>query len=176
MNTLDDKEGMEAMEERFDAFYQQHLPLVFAAALARCQSRTLAEDLAQETLLRAWRHFDILRQRDVNAQRAWLLRALRHRAIESWRQQRPECPESLECAADLAFADDGTSLALRLDVLTALGQLTPDDREIVVLRYFLDLNSSDIAAVVGVPDGTVRRRLAQCRTRLADSLKDWRDG
>ena len=172
MNTM---EANEVMEDRFDAFYQQQLPLVFAAALARCQNRTLAEDLAQETLLRAWRHFDTLRQRDVNAQRAWLLRTLRHRAIESWRQQRqerPECSESLECVANGESADDGTSAALRMDVLAALGQLTPDDREIVVLRYFLDLSSRDIAAVVGVPDGTVRRRLAQCRRKLADSLED----
>jgi RNA polymerase sigma-70 factor (ECF subfamily) len=172
-NTTDSKE---AMEERFDAFYLQHLPLVFAAALARCQNRTQAEDLAQETLLRAWRHFGMLRQRDLNAQRAWLLRTLRHRAIESWRQQRPECADRMECAGTIGFAEDGTLSALRLDVLEALGQLTPADREIVVLRYFIDLSSRDIAVVVGLPDGTVRRRLAECRTRLADCLADWRDG
>jgi RNA polymerase sigma-70 factor (ECF subfamily) len=159
-------------DERFNAFYQQHLPLVFATALARCQNRAQAEDLAQETLLRAWRHFDMLRQRDVNAQRAWLLRTLRHRAIEAWRHQRPE---RLECAENVDFAEDGTPSALRLDVIAALGQLTPADREVVVLRYFLDLSSRDIAEVTGLPDGTVRRRLAQCRTRLAACLADWRD-
>ncbi len=169
LNTADAEEATEEMQERFDAFYQQHLPLVFATALARCQNRTQAEDLAQETLLRAWRHFDTLRERDVNAQRAWLLRTLRHRAIEAWRQQRPECPTKADLAEDL------TPSALRLDVIAALGQLELADREIVVLRYFLDLSSREIADVVGLPDGTVRRRLAQCRTRLAACLADWRD-
>jgi RNA polymerase sigma-70 factor (ECF subfamily) len=163
-----------AMDDAFDVFYRRHLPLVFAAALARCQNGAQAEDLAQETLLRAWRHFDALRGRDVNAQRAWLLRALRHRAVEAWRRWRQQ-PDTGDGADRERAAADGTPSALRLDVLAALGELDPDDREIVVLRYFLDLSSREIGEAIGRPEGTVRRRLSECRGRLAERLAPWRE-
>ena len=154
------------MADTFDSFYRTHLPLIFAAALAKTADRTHAEDLVQETMLRAWRHFTILEQRDVNGQRAWLLTALRHRAIEEWRRQ--ETP---------IFSEEPAAqpIELSLDIARSLSQLPDTEREIVILRYFHQLSSRDIGEILGMPEGTVRRKLAETRLVLSKQLDAWRD-
>src|SRR5215470_7636204 len=98
----------------FDAFYRCNLRLVYAMALARGLPPCAAEDLTQETFLRAWRHFGLLSGLEPLAQRAWLLRTLRNLASDAWRRRRPVVGELHE--------DEGPSeepaerAALRLDV------------------------------------------------------------
>ena len=161
------------MDDAFDCFYRKHLPLIFAAALAKTADRGHAEDLVQETMLRAWRHFTLLAERDVNGQRAWLLTALRHRAIEEWRRQ-----ETRAVSEETVIPSGGPaipSVELGLDVARALSKLPDTERELVVLRYFHQLNSRDIGEVLGMPEGTVRRKLAEIRAALAKQLDEWRD-
>jgi RNA polymerase sigma-70 factor (ECF subfamily) len=62
------------------------------------------------------------------------------------------------------------------EIQRALATLNDDDRKLVVMRYFSDLNSREIADIVGMPEGTVRGRLRTVRRKLADELKDWNDG
>ena len=161
------------MDDAFDCFYRKHLPLIFAAALAKTADRGHAEDLVQETMLRAWRHFTLLAKRDVNGQRAWLLTALRHRAIEEWRRQ--ETRAVSEGAAGTSEGPTILPIELGLDVAKALSRLPDVERELVVLRYFHQLNSRDIGEVLGMPEGTVRRKLAEIRAALAKQLDEWRD-
>lgn len=150
----------------FDRFYKRHFPLVWAAALARTADRCAAGDLVQETMLRAWRHFPTLSGRDDDGQRAWLLTALRHRQIEAWRRQRPTADETEASVAD-------SDLPLRLDVARALAAMDETDRELVVLRYFAQCDSPEIGRILGMPEGTVRRRLAEARSELARRLAAW---
>lgn len=152
--------------EEFDRFYERHLALVWAAAIARTADRCQAGDLVQETMLRAWRHYDQIRHRDDNGQRAWLLTTLRHRTIEAWRREKPTAPETEPVVAQ----DD---LPLRIDIARALAQMDPTDREIVVLRYFEQLDSPQIGTILELPEGTVRRRLAEARRELARRLAAW---
>jgi DNA-directed RNA polymerase specialized sigma24 family protein len=68
----------------------------------------------------------------------------------------------------------GSQFALRIDVSRALAGLEPGDREIVILRYFLEMNSREIGEMLQVPEGTVRSRLLRCRQQLAERLSQWR--
>ena len=161
------------MDDAFDCFYRRHLPLIFAAALAKTADRSQAEDMVQETMLRAWRHFPSLAERDVNGQRGWLLTTLRHRAIEEWRRQGPGT-----VSEEATVPSEGPavpSVELGLDVARVLARLPDTERELVVLRYFHQLNSRDIGEVLGMPEGTVRRKLAEIRAALAEQLAEWRD-
>jgi RNA polymerase sigma-70 factor, ECF subfamily len=65
---------------------------------------------------------------------------------------------------------------LKDEVAGALATLADEDRALVVMRYFSDLNSRQIAEIVGMPEGTVRGRLRAARRKLADELADWNDG
>jgi RNA polymerase sigma-70 factor, ECF subfamily len=160
----------ERTADTFDDFFQRHLPLVRAVALARTADSARADDLTQETFLRAWRHFAHLQTCGLSAQRAWLLRALRHVAVDAHRRAEPA---ALEETADAAIAKNDPNALLRLDVARALAELDETDREIALLRYFVEMNSREIGEMLGMPEGTVRRRLAVCRERLACRLAAW---
>jgi RNA polymerase sigma-70 factor (ECF subfamily) len=155
----------------FEGFYRDHVQLVHGLALARTGAMEQAEDLTQDTFLRAWQHFALLSAADPITRRAWLVRTLRNLMVDAWRRRGRETAESLE------RPDPGPEAAeraeLRVDLQRALSELGERDQEMVVLRYLDDRNSREIAAIVGVPEGTVRRRLADCRKLLAQQLSAW---
>src|SRR5690348_13062885 len=126
----------------FDAFYRRNLRLVFAMARVWQREPCLAEDLTQETFLRAWRHFGLLATMEAPAQRAWLLQVLRNLVSDAWRRSRSAPPEMYE-PSELP-EEPAERTALRLDVAQALSKLEAIDREIVVLRYFMQMNSREI--------------------------------
>jgi RNA polymerase sigma-70 factor (ECF subfamily) len=64
---------------------------------------------------------------------------------------------------------------LKKDVEQALATLLDDDRTLVVMRYFSNLNSREISEIVGLPETTVRTRLRAARLKLAAELADWSD-
>jgi len=63
---------------------------------------------------------------------------------------------------------------LTVQVESALGRLTSVEREIVVLRYFCDFDSSQIGEMLALPAATVRSHLAKARKQLAKELADWK--
>jgi RNA polymerase sigma-70 factor (ECF subfamily) len=157
--------------DSFERFYRDNLRLVYAMALARGAQPCEAEDLAQETFLRAWRHSAPVAGMEPLAQRAWLIRTLRNLMVDAWRRGRPaavEGPETPDPGSEF-----GERAALRLDVVRALDGLDETDREVVVLRYFVEMNSREIGELLGLPEGTVRHRLMRCRQYLAARLSQW---
>ena len=161
----------------FDAFYRSHLRLVYAMALARGLPFCTAEDLTQETFLRAWRHFGLLSGMEPPAQRAWLIRVLRNLESDGWRSGRLTAREAPVWSNGEEHATEPPQdPALRLDVARALAGLAETDREVVVLRYFLQMNSREIGEALQMPEGTVRRKLMECRSYLAERLAPWGPG
>jgi len=157
-----------------ERFEQQVLPHVDAAYnLARWLTRDEhdANDVLQEAMLRAFRHFAGLR----GEARPWLLAIVRN-ACFTWLQvNRPGDVADLD--DDFADADAPGPEALaarsidrrRLDeAITALPLVF---REALVLREIEDLAYRDIARVTGAPIGTVMSRLARARRMLADALR-----
>jgi DNA-directed RNA polymerase specialized sigma24 family protein len=138
----------EDVMDDLEALYRGRVRLVYAMALAQDPDPTRAEDLTQETFLRAWRHTERLATMDPPAQRAWLIRTVRHLAIDAWRWERAFPHEAL--APSCPSLPPADRVALRLDVVRALGTLeagearfgreadsaggrAPGDRQIVLL-------------------------------------------
>jgi RNA polymerase sigma-70 factor (ECF subfamily) len=128
-----------------------------------------AEDVVQETLLRAWRHPDALDpDRPGGASvRAWLLTVARHLVIdgERARQARPrEVPHPEEGTAPvgsrhaLSVDDELDRVLLAHGMTEAMGALTSDHRAVVDQLYFRDRSVADAARALGVPEGTVKSR------------------
>jgi RNA polymerase sigma-70 factor (ECF subfamily) len=159
-------------------FEQQVLPHIDAAFnLARWLTRNDhdAEDVVQEAMLRAFRHFESLR----GEARPWLLAIVRN-ACFSWIQRnRPaEVTTGLDGeAAEVASAPaDGPEalLARELDrrmLNEAIAALPFQFRETLILRELEDLSYREIARIVDVPIGTVMSRLARARRLLAESVR-----
>ena len=155
----------------FETFYRENLRLVYGMALAKGGKAWEAEDLTQETFLRAWRHFDTLAGMDSAAQRGWLVRTLRHLAVDTWRKERARPSEAPEMSSP--GPDVSERVALQMDVARALAGLNEEDREVVVLRYFMEMNSREIGEMLGIPEGTIRYYLMRCRRHLAEQLAHW---
>lgn len=121
-----------------------------------------AEDLVQETFLRAWRHRAGLV--DHGGARAWLFRVARNLAVDGFRRQaaRPgerELPAGVEAAlADPRAADALDAVLLRGVLVEALRSMPARQREALIHLHCLDRTQTETAALLGVPLGTVKSR------------------
>ena len=124
----------------------------------------LAADLAQETLLRAIRGAH--RYRGEGSVRAWVL-GIAHNVFREWlRAGRREVP-----VAEIVDSPEmSPSQVESVDVERALAGLNPDDREILTLRFVLDLPSQEVAIALGITDQAVRQRVARAK---AEFKKGW---
>ena len=117
-----------------------------------------AEDVVQETLLRAWQHPEAVGGgRPV---RAWLLTVARHLVIDGERRRRSR-PHEVELVPAHDDADDEPAFEAVLaayEVADALGSLSAEHRAVVVELYYRDRSVADAARVLGVPEGTVKSR------------------
>lgn len=115
---------------------------------------------------------------DAAELKRWLFRVtvnrchLEHRRKGRWRRLWSTLAGAWRGGAVNAAAMDGE---LKCEVDQALLKLDADDRALVAMRYFSELNSREIAEVVGIPEATVRGRLRAARQKLAKELASWND-
>jgi RNA polymerase sigma-70 factor, ECF subfamily len=152
----------------------EHADGLFTYAMALTRNSFEAEDLVQETYLRAMEAMGRLREH--SNVKAWLYTILRNIRRNQIRQRRtmPKLVEldAFENAADLVKdpARDPHSLYVhkveKQQVRVALHQLPEEYREIIVLREYADLSYLEIASLLNCPLGTVMSRLARARSKL----------
>ncbi|MGW1840077.1 sigma-70 family RNA polymerase sigma factor [Streptomyces sp. BBFR2] len=140
--------------------------------------RETAEDLVQETFLRAWRNAAKLdRHRDGtgDAMRPWLLRVARNLVIDAYRAKnaRPRQTADPTPPDTEAVPDGAEQVALAQDMAGVLALLSPPHREVVVHLHCMDRSIPDTARTIGVPTGTVKSRnhyaLKELRRIVAES-------
>lgn len=136
-----------------------------------------AEDAVQEAMARAWRKRH--RCRRPEAPLPWLLQITRNEALRllARRREDPRLVE-IELAEPHHDAGDlsGDRLLVRVDVRRALSRLPAEDRGLAHLRYGEDLAQSRIAAVLDLPEGTVKVRLHRLRNKLRPDLSEAIEG
>jgi RNA polymerase sigma-70 factor, ECF subfamily len=150
-----------ALDRRMRTIYEQHAGALLRALLNWTRGDwQAAEDMMQETMLRAWRHLETL-DTDPHALRPWLFAVARRIAIDRFRAREvrpPETePETLE-----QLAEPAEPLERLLDRETLLGVLrglSEAQRSALVQVYLLDQTVPEAAATLGLPEGTVKSRL-----------------
>jgi RNA polymerase sigma-70 factor, ECF subfamily len=157
---------------RFETQVLPHLDAAYRFARWLTRSPGDADDLVQEAFLRAFRAFGSLRGGDV---KAWLLTIVRNCHATALRQRRATVPlphepdEQFGCGA-LAAPADPASASLAADEQRTLERLIAalpqEQRSVLLLRELEELSYREIAAVTGVPIGTVMSRLARARAAL----------
>jgi RNA polymerase sigma-70 factor, ECF subfamily len=158
---------------RFEQVVLPHLDAAYTLARYLLRDEHDAQDVVQESVLRALRYFRTYRDGDA---RAWLLAIVRNNC-HSWRAGRGvdrlsvPLADASETAADPRRADE---LAIRSSerarIEGALATLPEALREVIVLREVNDLSYQEISDVAGIPLGTVMSRLSRARQRLIRAL------
>src|SRR6202044_3866266 len=158
---------MDERRARFDAEVLPHLDAAYRFAQWLGRSPADADDVVQEAILRAFRGFDGLRGSDV---KSWLFSIVRnsHLTALAQRERRgsvplPEEHDPRDGHAMISAAPEPEAEALRRDDERTLGRLMAalpeEQREVLILREIEELDYREIAAVTGVPIGTVMSRL-----------------
>jgi RNA polymerase sigma-70 factor, ECF subfamily len=158
--------------ERFRTVMLPHLDAVHGFARWLTHDPVVAQDVAQEAMLRALRYCHAFRGGEA---RPWLLRIVRN----AWHDQRTrngatdQPLDEIETRAADSPDPEQSAVASdrRRQVAAALTALPVDMREILVLREIEDLSYKHIAVVLEVPIGTVMSRIARAREKLAADLR-----
>jgi RNA polymerase sigma-70 factor (ECF subfamily) len=134
--------------------------------------RTRAEDVAQETLLRAWRNAAVLEESNGSV-RSWLFTVARNIVIDEWRSKRSRKEIPTDDVAELAGAEDRTDqLLLSWVVAEALTQLSQEHRAVLLECYYRGQTVADAARRLGIPEGTVKSRTHYALRALRLSLEE----
>jgi RNA polymerase sigma-70 factor (ECF subfamily) len=156
------------------------IEVLYRVALSITRSHADAEDLVQDTLLRAYRAIESF---DGRHPRAWLLTIMRNAQVNRVRRRRPEplhdpddVARQVAATADEAAQPDEAYMAGVLDqhLGAALAALPPKFRQAVELIDVNELSYREAAEVLGIPVGTAMSRLSRARRRLRNHLT--RDG
>ena len=148
----------------FAEFFTASWDLCLRAVAASTGNMTLAEDQTAEAFARAWASWDKVSRHP--APRAWIVRTALN-AGASWWQRRFK--ETALTNHDTASADNQRT-GLDTTVLTALRRLPARQREVIVLRVFLDLDVDTTARQLGIAPGTVRAHQSRAMTALRNEL------
>lgn len=139
--------------DAFASLVEDAGPRIFGIALRITRDADAAHDAVQDALLHAWR--DLPRLRDRDRWDAWLTSIVVRRCYAELRRRR-RAPAPTEAPT---VGDAGGGLADRDELERGFALLRPDQRAVLVLRYYAGLEPSEIAEVLRIPAGTVRSRL-----------------
>ncbi|MEV0277133.1 sigma-70 family RNA polymerase sigma factor [Streptomyces sp. NPDC050610] len=160
-------------EELMRTLYEEHAgPLLAFVIRLVAGDRQRAEDVVQETLLRAWRNADQLR-RATGSARPWLVTVARRIVIDGHRSRQSRPQEVDPAPLELVPAADEIDRALRLMTISdALGDLTDAHREALIETYFKGRTVNEAAEELGVPAGTIRSRVFYALRSMKLSLEE----
>jgi len=152
----------------FDAFYEREYGRIARLALVLTGRRALAEELAQDAFLSALRHWDRVSAYDDPA--AWIRRVMMNRSTSGWRRTITE----LRLIARLALerTDEPALCESDEELWRAVRALPTRQRQVIALVVLEDRSVSEVAAVLGCSQDSVRTHLRRARTALARQLAE----
>ncbi len=164
-------DGEADLEREFEARFAESPTLAFRLAYSVLRNREEAEDVAQEALLRAYREFRRLRDRERF--RSWLTRTTWRLALDRIRaHRRRTVRETAHAIAEPegSTVDDVEERERAESLWRAIDALPEKLRLVIVLANMEGHDTREVAALLAVPEGTVKSRLFDARRRLKDAL------
>jgi RNA polymerase sigma-70 factor, ECF subfamily len=156
------------------ALYDEHAGPLWRYALRLTSDASRAEDVVQETLLRAWQHPEVINDSERSA-RAWLFTVARNMIIDERRSPKfRNVVGSLDDSnvPEQSVPDDVDSALDRLLIADAMAQMSPDHRAVIERSYYRGWSTAQIAADLDIAEGTVKSRLHYAVRALRLTLQE----
>lgn len=159
---------MAKLGKHFDSLVGAFSPELYRYAMGLCRNPDVAQDLVQETFLRAWRSQQTLR--DIKTARAWLYTILRNEHARLYERQRPDIrdPHTLPEIPDTGYDTSTEAFALR----RALDELDVQYRDPLLLQVIGGFSCREIAEMLSLKTNTVLTRLFRARKMLRARLEN----
>ena len=156
------------------ALYDEHASVLWRYALRLTGDASHAEDVVQETLLRAWQHPEVIGDTERSA-RAWLFTVARNMIIDDRRSARYRnvvASTDVEGAPEQSTPDEVNAALDRLLMADAMTQLSPEHRAVVERSYYRGWTTAQIATDLDIAEGTVKSRLHYALRALRLTLQE----
>ncbi len=158
--------------------YDRHAPWLLLRLSGRCADSGLVDELVQDTFLAVWRGAGRYRRGPGNSVGAWIWTIASRRLVDALRARRARpqhgaaAPETAERAQAAPSAEQHVLADYSYGELgTALDRLSPELRAVIRATVIDGLTTRDAAAVLGIPEGTVKTRARRARMQLRDALE-----
>jgi RNA polymerase sigma-70 factor, ECF subfamily len=149
----------------FQELYDRHADRVYRFALSFVRNGPLAEEVLQETMLAVWKQAD--KFRGSSKATTWILGIARNQAHSLLRHEK----KGERLPDDPTYeADPAETAEIDVRVKRALESLSSEHQEVLHLVFYEEMSLADAAAVLGIPEGTVKSRLFYARKALAKEL------
>ena len=168
----------------FEREFMVHLDALYNFGYRLTYNDADANDLVQDTLMKAYRFFDSYEQ-GTNA-KAWLFRILKNSFINDYRKKSKQPAQVDYQEVENFYNSDGKEVDITVDlrveavqgmigdeIMLALNELDIDFRTIIILSDLEGFKYDEMAKILDIPVGTVRSRLHRARNLLKNSLKDY---
>ncbi|MGH3439497.1 MAG: sigma-70 family RNA polymerase sigma factor [Sciscionella sp.] len=159
-------------EQLLRALHEEHAAALWSFAFRLTGGdRMRAQDVVQETMLRAWRHPEVLEQ-SQRSSRSWLFTVARRIVIDEWRSPHTQREITSDAPPEVPQSDNTDA---RLDawlVAEALDRLTPEHRAVIVQCYYRGRTTAEAARALEIPDGTVKSRTHYALRALRLALQE----
>jgi len=154
----------------FHALVDRHAQRMYRLAISLVGNPVDAEDVLQETFAGAYKSLSGFEGRA--SVKTWLTRIL-FTQVARWRRDRAGRTMGSIDSAEPMVASSSIGVEIRIDLQAALRQLSPEHREVLMLREFDGMTYEEMAEVLGLPQGTVESRLNRARSALREKLKSY---
>lgn len=161
-------DSVASRQRQFEALVRAHSGDLFRYAYWLCGDEALAQDLAQESFLRAWRSLDALR--DTSAAKAWLITILRREHARLYERKQFETTDIAELDIDDRESATPEELSEDANVRAAMQQLEPKYREPLLLQVLGGFSCEEIAHELQLTSAAVMTQLFRARQKLKTLL------
>lgn len=165
--------GMDSARARFDKLVGDYSKDVFRYAFWLCRDRSMAEELAQETFMRAWKAIDSLQ--DDSAAKSWLFTIVRRENARQYERKRLDLVDDVDFDRVGATREEYDTSTEAFVLRRALAELPEEYREPLVLQVIGGYSTEEIADQLGIKAGAVMTRLFRARKKLREMLGERED-
>lgn len=158
----------------FDEFYMDHFDEFLSFTMSRVSDKDIAIDICQECFIKALEHLH--RGTPIETPRGYIYTLLRNRIIDFYRKKKTiSLDDYTETGGDILDEEKPTDRIYYQKLIDTLGELPDTYRDIIIMRFVMDLSVTDIAERLGIPENTVSVRIFRGKELAIQLLSEFKE-